>query len=521
MYKLGIDIGGTKINTGIFTEEKELVISRKTLVSDIRDIYAHIKETVMAMCLEKGIAYDDILSCGVGIPGTVDESGKKALKVPNMDLIEVDFADTLSGHLNIPVKLIQDSRAAAWGEYLCGWGTGKKTVVCITLGTGIGTGIVINGEIYNGALGCAGELGHIPIVEEGRECGCGKKGCLEKYAAGVGLDITAKELLGADKSSEDLFEEAKKGNPDADYELKKTAQLLGNTLVSVVNLLSPDCLVFSGGLSMQEEFYLNPVIENIKNSCYLTRELPLIKKSRLGENAPLYGAAFIPGAEKRKAEISASLMCADMLEMRKALAEISDAGIDYIHCDIMDNHFVPNMMLSTEFLNTVRSATNIPFDIHIMAENPDSIIEKLLIKEGDIISTHYESVVHLNKTLMLIKEKGAKAAVALNPSTPVEMISEVLDYIDMVLLMTVNPGFSGQKMVPSSFDKIKRMREFLDKKGYSNIKIEVDGNCSFENVPKMYDAGAEIFVAGTSSVFTKEMTVKAATEKLLSLIKER
>ena len=509
MYKVGIDIGGTKINTGIFDlTEKKLISSKKT----------YIKDVLTGLCKENNINVNDIISCGIGISGTVSGDGKKILKAPNISILSDDIAEELEDTLKIPVSFVQDSRAAAWGEYLCGGGRGSNSVVCVTLGTGIGTGIVIDGKIYSGALGCAGELGHLPVVEDGRKCGCGKVGCLEKYCAGGGLDITAKELLGEGKASADLFEEAKCGNEKAKSAIGDAVKMLGAGLVSIINLMSPDCLLFSGGLSAQEEMYLNPVINYIKEHCYMADKLPVIKKAELGDLSPLYGAAFIPMAEKRKPSLSASIMCADVLNMKDALDEIKDAGIEYLHCDIMDNHFVPNLMMPMEFLNKLRPATDLPFDFHIMAENPETVIEKLELKENDIISVHYESTVHLQTAITLIKEKGAKAAVAINPATPINVLDEILPQLDMVLIMSVNPGFAGQKIVESSFEKIRKMRKLLSERNLDNILIQVDGNCSFENVPKMYEAGADIFVVGTSSVFKKGQTIKEGAEKLFKLL---
>ena len=518
MYKIGIDIGGTKINIGLFTTEKSLVKSVKEYIKNITDLSEYIKNAITSLCTELNIEYSDILSVGVGIPGTVSEDGKTILKAPNISLLSENFGEVLEEKLNIPVRLVQDSRAAAWGEYLCGGGQNHKAVVCVTLGTGIGTGIVIAGKIYNGALGCAGELGHLPVVENGRKCGCTKQGCLEKYCAGGGLDITAQEMLGAGKNAADLFNEAKNNNEDAINAIKVAVKMLGTALVSIINLLSVDCLLFSGGLCEQEELYLNPLIDYIKNHCYCADKMPTIKKAELGENSPLFGASFIPIKEKRKTMLSASIMCADILNMQKALSEIKSSGIDYLHCDIMDNHFVPNLMLPMELLNKLREGTDLPFDFHIMAENPETIIDKLILKENDIVSIHYESTYHLQRVITLIKEKGAKASVALNPSTPIEMLKEILPELDMVLIMSVNPGFAGQKIVKTSFEKIRKMRKILEESSFSNIKIEVDGNCSFENVPKMYNAGADIFVVGTSSVFRKDMTISEGVAKLNNLL---
>ena len=140
------------------------------------------------------------------------------------------------------------------------------------------------------------------------------------------------------------------------------------------------------------------------------------------------------------------------------------------------------------------------------------------LDEDDFVSIHYESAVHLQRVISLVKEKGAKVAVAINPSTPISVLEEILPELDMVLLMTVNPGYAGQKIVPNAFDKIRKMRTMLVEKGLNNIIIQVDGNCSFENVPKMYKAGADCFVVGTSSVFKTGESIVENTKKLKASI---
>ena len=517
MYRVGIDIGGTKINIGLFNG-KQLIEVKKLYISDISDICNDIEFVVDDICKEKKIGRNEIAFCGVGIPGTVNDEGTRIIKAPNISILGADFRNEIERKLNMPVRFIQDSRAAAWGEYLCGGGRGYSNIVCVTLGTGIGTGIILNGKIYNGPLGFSGELGHLPVCENGRECGCGKRGCLEKYCAGGGLDITAEEILGSGMTSKDLFDAAKGGNSSAIEALQKSVELLGKSLVSIINLIAPECLLFSGGLSTQKEYYLNPLIDYIKNHCYSAEKMPIIKKAELNEYSPLYGAALFSNVKHRKPILSASIMCADIMNMGEALSEINDAGIQYLHCDIMDNHFVPNLMLPMELLNSLRKGTDMPFDFHVMAENPETIIEKLDIHKNDIVSVHYESTVHLEKIISQIKQSGAKAAVALNPATPIEVLNEIIAEIDMVLIMSVNPGFAGQKIVPTSFDKIRRMKKMLEQQGRSDICIEVDGNCSFENVPKMFSAGADIFVVGTSSVFRKDLSIKEGTEKLLRTV---
>lgn len=517
--KLGIDIGGTKIGVGIFEEDGALLANARLLVGKNKNLPRFIASSVKELCAIKGIDYSLITSCGAGVPGTVSADGRKILKAPNLPISGEAFVPELESELNIPVGVVQDSRAAAWGEYLFGGGRGKSSVVCVTLGTGIGTGIVLDGRIFGGALGGAGELGHLPVVEGGRPCGCGKRGCLEKYSAGLGLDMTASELLGEGKSALDLFEAARDGNEAAQKAISDAAEMLGKGLVSIVNLLSPDCVLFSGGLSAQSE-YVEAVTDYILSHCYDAGKKPEIKKAALGELSPLFGAAFTEVKRMRRPKLSASIMCGDALNYGETLRELEAAGVELVHYDVMDNHFVPNLMLPTELIPKLRKGTKLPFDIHIMAENPESIIEKLELKEGDIVAVHYEATAHLERAISLIKTKGARVAVAINPATPVELLSDIAARLDVVLVMTVNPGFAGQRLVEGSLEKIKRVREYLDARGLERVEIEVDGNCSFENVPKMYKAGAEIFVTGTSSTFQKEGSIGSNTEKLLSLLKQ-
>lgn len=207
-------------------------------------------------------------------------------------------------------------------------------------------------------------------------------------------------------------------------------------------------------------------------------------------------------------------MCADMLHLERDLNELKKAGIEYLHFDIMDGIFVPNLMLNNEMMKAVRRASGIAFDVHMMIVDPETKIKWFDLNAGDIVSVHYESTPHVQRALQEIKETGARAAVALNPATPVESVRYLLTDIDMVLLMTVNPGFAGQKLIPQTLGKITDMRKYLDDAGYPEISLQVDGNCSFENIPKMLAAGADNFVVGSSSVFARGSTIATATAEL-------
>ncbi|MBQ9975748.1 MAG: ribulose-phosphate 3-epimerase [Clostridia bacterium] len=219
-----------------------------------------------------------------------------------------------------------------------------------------------------------------------------------------------------------------------------------------------------------------------------------------------------------KKKISPSVMCADFFEFEKSIRTFEANNIDLLHIDIMDGGFVPNYTLGTDFVKALKRKTNIPLDIHLMIERPENKLDWFEFGENDYVSVHYESTPHIHKALTAIKGRGAKSMVALNPGTPINVIENLLDDIDAVLVMTVNPGFAGQRLVGSTLKKIKRLREYLDKEGYENIEIEVDGNVSFENAKLMREAGASIFVAGTSSVFSKEATIDENIDKLNKIL---
>ncbi len=206
-------------------------------------------------------------------------------------------------------------------------------------------------------------------------------------------------------------------------------------------------------------------------------------------------------------------MCADICELKSTVDEFEKCGIEYLHIDIMDGIFVPNFTLGTDYCRSLKKITDIPLDIHLMITEPEKKLDWFEFGEGDIVSVHAESTVHLQKALAAVKSRGAKAFAALNPSTPLCTLDYVLDDIDGVTVMAVNPGFAGQKMIPSTLEKIRQVRRLTGEK-----EIEVDGNVSFENAVKMKEAGADIFVAGTSSVFANGVSLRDGIEKLRGVI---
>ena len=195
------------------------------------------------------------------------------------------------------------------------------------------------------------------------------------------------------------------------------------------------------------------------------------------------------------------MMCCDFFKLRDQVITFEKSNIDLLHIDVMDGSFVPNFALGTDFVKQLKNNTKIPLDIHLMVENPEHMLDLFEFGEGDYVSVHYETTKHLQKVLQAIKNKGAKALLAINPATPVEVAIDVLDNIDGLLIMTVNPGFAGQKMIPHSIDKIRRARQFLSDNCKSSYEIEVDGNVSIPNAIMMKEAGANIFVLGTAALF--------------------
>lgn len=209
--------------------------------------------------------------------------------------------------------------------------------------------------------------------------------------------------------------------------------------------------------------------------------------------------------EKKRA-LGASLMCVDYLNVGKEIAELEKAGIDFYHIDMMDGQFVDNFALSIDFIKAIKPITTKPVDVHLMIQNPEKYLE-LLVKAGaDIITVHAETVPHLHGVLAKIRSYGVKAGVALNPSTRVDSLEHVIDLIDVVLIMTVNPGFAGQKFIETMYGKIDFAQKWL-KEHKSNAVIEVDGNIGHHTIPACAEKGASMFVLGTSALFHKKGTL--------------
>lgn len=196
-------------------------------------------------------------------------------------------------------------------------------------------------------------------------------------------------------------------------------------------------------------------------------------------------------------KISPSILSADMANLARDLDCISNA--DYIHVDVMDGHFVPNLSYGTAIVKACKSATEIPLDVHLMVTNPDSTVDWYIDAGADLITVHYEASMHLHRTICHIKDRGCLAGVVLNPATPVSVLEDIIDELDMVLLMSVNPGFGGQTFIPRTIDKLRQLKAMCEAHGVDPL-IEVDGGVGASNAADVAAAGATVLVAG-SAVF--------------------
>ena len=213
-------------------------------------------------------------------------------------------------------------------------------------------------------------------------------------------------------------------------------------------------------------------------------------------------------------KLSPSMMCADIGVLRETLALFEKYKIDYLHIDVMDGVFVPNLMLGTDYCRRLRAMTDIPLDIHLMIVDPEPKIDWFDPKPGEYVSVHAESTHHLHRALQKVRATGAKALAALNPSTPLSAVEYVLEDADGVLLMLVNPGYAGQTLIPETIRKIKELKALVTAKGLEDFTIQVDGNISFDNVAEITEAGADFLVLGSSSIFSKSCTMEEAIIKL-------
>ena len=205
-------------------------------------------------------------------------------------------------------------------------------------------------------------------------------------------------------------------------------------------------------------------------------------------------------------KLAPSILSADFSRLGEHVALIEEGGADIIHVDVMDGHFVPNISFGASVMKSLNNRTGLNYDVHLMIENPDKYIQEFVTDKTEYITVHQEACVHLHRTIQLIKSLGVKAGVSINPATPIGVLEDILDDVDLVLVMSVNPGFGGQKFIPRALDKIKALDQWRKERGLDFL-IEVDGGVTLDNAVEIAEAGADMLVAG-SAVFGAEDIVK-------------
>ncbi len=214
-------------------------------------------------------------------------------------------------------------------------------------------------------------------------------------------------------------------------------------------------------------------------------------------------------------EIAPSILSADFAHLADEIKKVEDAGADVLHLDIMDGHFVPNLTIGPPVVASIRKITRLPLDVHLMVQNPELLLDDFIRAGADWVSVHVEADVHLNRSLQFIRQKGIRGGVVLNPATPLSSLDEILSYADYVLLMTVNPGFGGQKFITSMLKKVQRLKESIVSNGYQT-RIEVDGGIGPDNLDAILTAGADIIVAG-SAIFSSHKGAFEAVREIRTI----
>jgi ribulose-phosphate 3-epimerase len=201
--------------------------------------------------------------------------------------------------------------------------------------------------------------------------------------------------------------------------------------------------------------------------------------------------------DSRTIDIAPSILSADFSRLGEEIKTVEAGGASLLHVDVMDGHFVPNITLGLPVVKSIAGATRLPIDAHLMISEPGRYAEQFVKAGAHMVSVHVEADAHLHRTVNSIKSAGAQAGVVINPATPVESLTEILSFVDYVLVMSVNPGFGGQEFIPTAIDKVRRLRRLIDQRGLA-VRIEIDGGIDVENIQQVVDAGAEIIVSGSA-----------------------
>lgn len=311
-FRMGIDIGGTNVRAGILDGENEVISKYSINIHGIhseKEILESVCICARMSCAKAGITPDDVSAIGIGIPGAVDCQAKTIKSAANLPFNNTFLGNILKPDFQAKVCIANDANAAALGEAVKGTGRGSSSFAMITLGTGVGGGIVINGKIYEGCNGLAGEIGHIIINKKGRRCKCGQKGCLEAYASGSALLKDTKKAMLAERTSlmwklagtleqvtgETPFEAKKHGDKTAEKVIEQYSRSLACGIISIIHVLQPEVISIGGGISRQGEYILEPVrkmvfeMSNLKKTSYMTK----LHVAELGADAGMIGAAML------------------------------------------------------------------------------------------------------------------------------------------------------------------------------------------------------------------------------------
>jgi glucokinase len=308
ILSIGVDVGGTNVKFGITDENGKILFQNKEKTQASRGsdaIMATIVHGVDALLSRSGMHLGQFGSIGVGVPGTTDSKKGVVVFAPNIFWRDVEIVKEIRQAFDIPVHTAQDTRAAAWAEYLVGAGKGLRSLASVTLGTGIGCGMVFDGRIFHGALNTAGEFGHQIVELDGYSCNCGRQGCLEAHAGGLSIVRQAREKIdgigallqkdSADVEVHDVFRLAQEGNAQATQLTASVVRYIGMGLVNLLNLNSVELIAISGGISnAPSELLLDPLIDFVRNRAYESvAQKVRVCKSSLGEDAPMIGAALL------------------------------------------------------------------------------------------------------------------------------------------------------------------------------------------------------------------------------------
>lgn len=313
MYYIGIDLGGTNIATGVVDENYNIVGKGKLKTKSERpynEVIADMAKAALMAVEDAGLTINDISYVGIGCPGSVNTETGEVMYSNNLNWEHVFLTDEIKKYIDLPIFIDNDANSAAYGEFLAGAGKGSKNFVAITLGTGVGSGIIVNGKIVSGATYGGGELGHTVIVVDGAKCTCGRRGCLEAYASASGLIRQTKEKMLECKDSlmwqlcdndinnangKTAYDGQKKGDQAADEVVNMYEKYVACGITNAVNIFEPDCICLGGGISKEGDNILTPVIEYVDKERFakINERKTAIKIAELGNDAGIIGAAFL------------------------------------------------------------------------------------------------------------------------------------------------------------------------------------------------------------------------------------